>query len=445
MVSYIDKVNSQYLAQNQDPNSETYSLDPSASVESNLNYENREFLNRKEELTLIKELQGLYGHLLTRITEAPAAIDAMAHLCNCVISHELSPSSLFDRGERTAAKLKEQIVEATISSRKLADERKLLELSSSELSNQKEPSHEKVFMLEKAQFDNRYQANQLIRELRPTNAAVDYLAPYLIKVTENRAESIYAEIRNTYEKILGLRDHFFASYEKFAISEVRRRFPQVANGLDGGWSFDDLTQVAQTAIFTALHRFNPEMGTRFTTFASQWIGAAIYEESYDKFNLIRIPQMVQKEVLGILKRGDNLRTADEFDATFNLSLELLTQAQSAMSVSSLNRDIGESKDCLWVETLSSFSEGDDPVHQCHIRDLAKIKHEALSKISEILSPREMTIIKARFGLGGETPAKLVDLARSLGISSTRVDQLQKSAMEKLRLALEEKKDLLLSS
>lgn len=197
MVSYTDKPNSQYLAQNQDPNSETYSLDQCASVESNLNFENREFLNRKEELTLIKELQGLYGDLLTRITEAPAAIDAMAHLCNCVISHELSPSSLFDRGERTALKLKDQIVEATISSRKLADERKLLELSSSELSNQKEPSHEKVFMLEKAQFENRYQANQLIRELRPTNAAVDYLAPYLIKVTENRAESIYAEIRDT--------------------------------------------------------------------------------------------------------------------------------------------------------------------------------------------------------------------------------------------------------
>jgi DNA-directed RNA polymerase sigma subunit (sigma70/sigma32) len=155
--------------------------------------------------------------------------------------------------------------------------------------------------------------------------------------------------------------------------------------------------------------------------------------------------MVQKELLSIQKRGEDLRRAGKFDHPFNLSLELLGQAQNAMSVASLNADSSGDKDCLWVETLSSCSPEEDPFHQCHTKDLAKRKSEAVAKISEILPPREMIIIKARFGLDGEPPVKLVDLARTLGISSTWVDQLQKSAMKKLRLAFEDEQDLLLSN
>ena len=54
----------------------------------------------------------------------------------------------------------------------------------------------------------------------------------------------------------------------------------------------------------------------------------------------------------------------------------------------------------------------------------------------ILSPREQQILMMRYGLGGLKPCAQREVATSLGISRSYVSRIEKSALEKLRHAME---------
>ena len=53
-----------------------------------------------------------------------------------------------------------------------------------------------------------------------------------------------------------------------------------------------------------------------------------------------------------------------------------------------------------------------------------------------LNPRERQIIAMRFGLGGRVPLAQREVAIALGISRSYVSRIEKSALEKLRAAME---------
>jgi DNA-directed RNA polymerase sigma subunit (sigma70/sigma32) len=53
-----------------------------------------------------------------------------------------------------------------------------------------------------------------------------------------------------------------------------------------------------------------------------------------------------------------------------------------------------------------------------------------------LNEREKTIVRQRFGLGGEKRQTLEDVGVTLGVTRERVRQLEKAALLKMRSALE---------
>lgn len=57
-------------------------------------------------------------------------------------------------------------------------------------------------------------------------------------------------------------------------------------------------------------------------------------------------------------------------------------------------------------------------------------------VAECLTEREQTVIRLRYGLGGDAPLRQQDVAARLGISRSYVSRIEKKALEKLREALE---------
>lgn len=57
-------------------------------------------------------------------------------------------------------------------------------------------------------------------------------------------------------------------------------------------------------------------------------------------------------------------------------------------------------------------------------------------IDRVLTPRERTVIRLRYGLGAGRPQKQQEVARVLGISRSYVSRIEKRALEKLRAELE---------
>ncbi len=60
----------------------------------------------------------------------------------------------------------------------------------------------------------------------------------------------------------------------------------------------------------------------------------------------------------------------------------------------------------------------------------------LHYIQTVLTPRERQIVMMRYGLGGTRPSAQREVAAALGISRSYVSRIEKSALEKLREALE---------
>ena len=51
---------------------------------------------------------------------------------------------------------------------------------------------------------------------------------------------------------------------------------------------------------------------------------------------------------------------------------------------------------------------------------------------QVLDRRERTIMKLRFGLDGKQPATSRDIAKTLGLSTERIRQIEARALSKLR-------------
>lgn len=75
------------------------------------------------------------------------------------------------------------------------------------------------------------------------------------------------------------------------------------------------------------------------------------------------------------------------------------------------------------------SHTDDAYHKIALKDDIKVLY---SKLESILSPRERTVLKMRYGLYNEAEYTQREIAERLEISRSYVSRIEKSAIEKLR-------------
>ena len=63
--------------------------------------------------------------------------------------------------------------------------------------------------------------------------------------------------------------------------------------------------------------------------------------------------------------------------------------------------------------------------------------EAVSRLMEVLRPREQEVLSLRFGLGGRERLSLSQVGRLLDVSKERVRQIEDRALEKLKARADE--------
>jgi RNA polymerase primary sigma factor len=95
---------------------------------------------------------------------------------------------------------------------------------------------------------------------------------------------------------------------------------------------------------------------------------------------------------------------------------------------SLDTPVGEEGEAS-VGDLVPDAAATDPATAAERSDLARRLDVALD---ELLTERERTVLRLRFGLGGGEPQVLGDVGRELGISRERVRQIEATALRKLR-------------
>ena len=224
--------------------------------------------------------------------------------------------------------------------------------------------------------------------------------------------------------------------EKLVVSNLRF-VVSVAKQYEGmGLSFEDLISEGNIGLMKAAKRFDETKGYKFISYAIYWIRQTILKALNENSRLIRLPynqiaqiQKLHNAFLELEQHVDYTPTDEEVSK--HLGIEA-SEVRSSLSISnkptSLDAPVGddEAGGSVWhVIKNDTFSDPDDALMSDSVQFEVK---QLIGKLTQ----REAMVIKMNFGLDGDDPKELKDIAEIMGLGRERVRQIKVKALLRLR-------------
>ena len=222
------------------------------------------------------------------------------------------------------------------------------------------------------------------------------------------------------------------------VVNVAKKYYKVTHSMD----MMDLVQEGNLGLITAVKRFDPTLGYRFSTFAYWWIRQGITRAILRKDRSVHMPgrigemaanwsrktQMLQEE-LGRVPTIDELSKA--FHVTSNDVLLFMERGAAPTSLDAVVRSGQDTTGSALLDILTADVDGEGPLD-------VMVKDERLCGITaalEALKPRDRDIIQRRLGLNGYDVHTWSAIGQLHSISRERVRQVYEAATNRLRLQL----------
>jgi len=210
----------------------------------------------------------------------------------------------------------------------------------------------------------------------------------------------------------------------------------LARGYAGrGLPLEDLVAEGNLGLLRAVEGFDPDRGTRFSTYAGYWIKQSIQRALARTARAIRLPASVAALLARWRRASTRLQeelgrppTQEEIARSLNLPRKKLNSIKEAIRVSnsappSDHAESGFSLDEMLVDGNTRTPDTEmveaDDLH--HVLDLLKK-----------MDTREAAVLRMRFGLEGEGPKTLKEVGARLGLTRERVRQIESEALARLR-------------
>jgi RNA polymerase primary sigma factor len=242
-------------------------------------------------------------------------------------------------------------------------------------------------------------------------------------------------VRQAYRDAANLRDEFVRANLRLVVT-MARRYDR------GGMPLSDLIQEGNLGLMHAVARFDYRRGLRFSTYACWWIRHAIGRALADKARAVRIPvhmleaqqqlEKVRQQLVGELGRPP---TPQELAKAARVPLAKLNQMHRYImgQPMSLDRPVHDDDDRSFGDTMADpDSEEHSPADNLTTQTLTS----QVKRLLHHLSPIEADVLTKRFGLGDDEERTFREIGDQYHLSRERIRQIQNSALDKLKRALE---------
>ena len=206
---------------------------------------------------------------------------------------------------------------------------------------------------------------------------------------------------------------------------------------------EDLVMEGNLGLFTAVDKFNPDLGNRFSTCATPWIKQAIMKAITEKGKNVRLPANVYQALNNMKKAVDALAedgilypTDEQIAEKMGIEVEKIALLkQWKKDTVSLSVPLGdESEDTL--EDLQADTHDESPVDYAE----RKMDEEFVREILKDLPERTRIIMKMRYGLGEEGDPEdwqnehtLEEIGEYLNLTRERIRQIEKQTLQELKV------------
>lgn len=222
------------------------------------------------------------------------------------------------------------------------------------------------------------------------------------------------------------------------VHTVLGRYPNAG----GVFEYDDAAQEATIGLMTAVDRFDPDRGFKFSTYAWHWILASIQEVDHGARTVqlprsaLRAKPVISRVEAELTQSLGRAARADEIAERLDLPL---TTVQACLDTRADLYITASGEDADWIDTQIDYGRtvvsgviaaDEDPTAPHEADDL----HAALLSLLDVLTPREKAMVLEVNGFNSpdRTKPPLGAVAEQYGISADRVSRICRNAMSKLR-------------
>lgn len=203
-----------------------------------------------------------------------------------------------------------------------------------------------------------------------------------------------------------------------------------------GLSLSDLINEGNLGLMKAARRFDETKGFKFISYAVWWIRQSILQAIVEYSRLVRLPlnkvgqyNKVNEAITYFTQEFEREPSVEELADMLDMSVnEVSTVLKGSVRHLSVDAPISDDDDNSTLLDMMSIDNENGP-------DLKLMEESLQSEVNSglsLLSPREVDVLVAYYGLNGMSARTLEEIGEMYGLTRERVRQIKERALRRLR-------------